>query len=99
MINYNIKTSDNGTARHNWEKGGYELVIILRPGNDTLFQVDSQDNDIELGLDGMADEPVIKINLASAGVVDPTAAVEFAAQVQKAAETANQFQQIINSFM
>jgi hypothetical protein len=99
MIDYNIKANNLGVVRHVWEKDGFELAMIVRPDAGTMFQVSGRVDGIELDMDGLAEEPKIEISLASVGAMDTEAAVDFAAKVQQAAETANQFQLIINSFM
>jgi len=99
MTDYNIKTSQTGTVRHSWEKDGYELVMMVRPGSGTLFHVDGPDNGIELHLDGLVKGPEVKLSVASTGAMDAATAVEFAEQIQKVAEVVNLFQKIVDSFM
>ena len=97
-MNYEIKVSDSGDiTRHEWSTEGYRLIMIARPGADTMFSIDSPDGSADIVVDNFDEERTLSISWAAIGAVTPERAAQFAESVNTAVRVAGEFQQIVTS--
>lgn len=97
-MHYEIKVSDSGDiTRHEWSAEGYRLIMIARPGADTMFSINSPDDSADIMVDNFDEERKLSVSWAAIGAVTPERAAQFAEGVNAAVRVAGEFQQIVNS--
>lgn len=97
-MNYEIKVSDSrDVTRHEWSTEGYRLIMIARPGADTMFSINSPDDSADIMVDNFDAERTLSVAWAAIGSVTPERAAEFAESINTAVRVAGEFQQIVNS--
>ena len=97
-MHYEIKVSDSGDiTRHEWSTEGYRLIMIARPGADTMFSINSPDDSADIMVDNFDEERKLSVSWAAIGTVTPERAAQFAEGVNAAVRVAGEFQQIVNS--
>ena len=97
-MHYEIKVSDSGDiTRHEWSTEGYRLIMIARPGADTMFSINSPDDSADIMVDNFDEERKLSVSWAAIGAVTPERAAQFAEGVNAAVLVAGEFQQIVNS--